>query len=330
MNEALASAKVPLVERPLRAAIELARALVQEIRIGEKHWKPNLDSPDFVKEEWFRALYGEVDKWYRERFGAAMKRSSPSTSKGFVVMWGTAFAKEVPTAVAWPGEPGESVWVSFPDSVLESERASEWLVAPPNLAALSSLELAEVEAECKEVGSSLRSISVKLMGVPNGDDTARGFLDGVEIHLEAAAANAIRDQSEGATPRAYWELQMACECAYKALLQAKIGKFIETHDLFTLHDAAARAGLVANHKRDVLKRIPRWKKMIELRYGQHLDTDLTSFYDAYKIVLLLVGAVIAPLAEFVLGKASIEIARPPWLPQKRDEDEDAVPDADKG
>ena len=61
---------------------------------------------------------------------------------------------------------------------------------------------------------------------------------------------------------------MACECALKALLQKKAGRFRETHDLFVLYDDAVPYGFSLN--RDLLKNIPTWRKMMELRYGRAL------------------------------------------------------------
>jgi hypothetical protein len=313
LDSALASNDVDLTERPFLAVLNFAKAFVLEIKDGDKQWTPDMDSPQFVTERWFRALYQEIEEWYRVRYGAALEKSPPRTANGFVLIWGTPFALRVPITVIEPGTPGKTVWVSFPDSVADAENPVEWLVAPPNFAAMSASDLADVTAECKEVSSLLRSIMVKLIGIQLGSPIVQGFLNGVRLHIEVAAEHVTREQQEGVTSRAYWEIQMACECAYKALLQQRRGSFIETHDLFRLHDEAEQYGLAV--KRDSLKKLPRWKKMVELRYGQTLDPAISSFYEAYKVMLRVVNAVITPMVTLGIGKASFEIARAPWLPE---------------
>src|ERR1700681_68826 len=312
LDSALAEDEVALTERPFLATVNFSRAFVLELRDGDKQWTPDMDSAQFVTERWFRALYQEIEEWYRKRYGASLDKSPPRTANGFVLVWGTPFALKVPVMVIKPGKPGKTVWVSFPDSVLEAEDPTEWLVASPNLAAMTASELADVTAECQEIASLLRSIMVKLMGIQPNTPILQGFLDGVRLHVEVAAEHVIRERQEGVTPRAYWETQMACECAYKALLQQKRGSFRETHDLFTLHDEAEPYNLAI--KRDILKRLPRWKEMVEFRYGQ-LEPAIASFYKAYRTMLRVVDAVLAPIVTLGLGKASLEIAKAPWLPE---------------
>ena len=311
LDAALAAREIALIERPLLATIEFARGFVLEVRDGDRQWTLDLESPQFVTEQWFRTLYQEIDSWYRTRYGDAIE-SFPSTVKGFVLIWGTPFTLEVPTTVTTPGTPGKTVWLSFPDSVLDTENPTNWLIAPPNLNAMSASDLEKVTADCKEISSLLRSIMASLMGVLRSDPIVQGFLNGVQLHMEVAAEHAVRSRHEGATPRAYWEIQIACECAYKALLQMKTGSYRATHDLFVLHDQAEPYGVTV--KRDLLKNLPRWEEMVDLRYGQ-VDPTITAFYKAYRTMLRLVEAALAPMVILGLGKASFEIAKAPWLPE---------------
>jgi HEPN domain-containing protein len=313
LDSILASNDVALTERPFLATVDFARAFVLEIKDGDKQWTPDLESPQFVTDQWFRALDQEIESWYRQRYGAAFEKSPPRTGSGLVLIWGTPFGLKVPVTVVRPGTPGRTVWVSFPDSVLDTEDPASWVVSPPNLGAMSDSDLEKFTAECKEISSLLRSIMAKLMGIQLSNPVVQGFLNGVRFHVEVAAEHIIRERHEGVAPRAYWEIQMACECAYKALLQQKSGSFIQTHDLFLLHDKAEPYGLAI--KRDILKKLPRWKDMIELRYGQTVDPAITGFYEAYRIMLRVVDAVLAPIVTLGLGKASLEIAKAPWLPE---------------
>jgi len=310
LDSELASEEVALQQRPFHAALNFARSLILEIRDGEKQWTPDFESPEIVTELWFSALFQEIESWYRGRYGAALEQTVPRTANGFVLIWNTPFALRVPTTVITPGKPGRTTWLRFPDTLLDHENPTEWLVSPPNLGDMSAPELAKVTIECKEIASFLRSIMVKLMGI-QAEPIVKGFIDGVRLHVEVAAEHILRGRREGVTPRAYWEIQMACECAYKAVLQQKSGSFQEIHDLFLLHDKAALHGITIG--REILKKLPRWKEMVTLRYGQRLDPAIDVYYEAYRTMLRVVEAVLTPIVTLGLGEASLEVAKAPWL-----------------
>lgn len=310
LDDALASDGVVLRRRPFQAAWQFAQLFILKIRDGEES-VPDLSSSDFVSERWFRFLYHEIESWYRQRYGSAFDAPTSRTVTGLVLIWDTPFALEVPISVTRPGIPGETIWLSFPNGVLDNEDPKDWLSSPPNFDTMTHKELAKVTAASRDIALGLRSVHVKLIGIPSSDPVVRRFLEGVRLHVELAAEHVLSGRQNETISRAYWEIQMACECSYKALLQQKTGDFIETHDLFLLHDAVT--SYQPPLRRDLLKGLPRWKDMIERRYGQTSDTSITAFHRAYNTMLQVVGAVLNPIATLRLGNASFEIARAPWL-----------------
>ena len=94
---------------------------------------------------------------------------------------------------------------------------------------------------------------------------------------------------------------MACEHALKALQQHKINEFTETHDLFTLWDQISDAD--AAFTRDLLKIVPRWREMMDLRYSLGERDDVVSWFDCYRAVLKVVSGAIKQMIKLDLGEA---------------------------
>lgn len=305
----LAADNVALWQRPLYAALGFVHTYLLEDNDVEgsqtEIW------PDIVQKRWFRKLYRAITIWYRTRFGDAFAEPAASVVRGLVLIWGTPFPIEVPTQIVRPAQPGLTVLLSFPESVTDSENPTDWLVSPPNIDQMPARELAKVSSECRKIASLLRSIKVKLLGIDHSNPVVSGFLGGVKVHIESASEHILGMRQEDSIPRAYWELQMACECAYKALLMQKTGTFQEIHDLFLLHDEAAKHKVILS--RDLVKRIPRWRDMVSLRYGQAKSPTIVEFYEAYKVMLRIVEAALQPMVELVLGEASLLIGKAPWL-----------------
>jgi HEPN domain-containing protein len=152
-----------------------------------------------------------------------------------------------------------------------------------------------------------------MIGVMDTDDVVRGFLDTLRGNISRAAEDIIQRRRESTTSGACWEIQMACECAFKALQQHKTGAFRETHDLFMLYRDAMPHGLSLN--RDLLKIIPPWREMADLRYGQGTELTVAWYYTVYRTMLRIVAAALEPMVSLRVGKGSFKIAKAPWLEQ---------------
>lgn len=311
LDSLLAAEGVPLSHRPFQAAIEFVQLYVLDVRGENVSGSPDLSSSDLYSQDWFRAVYRDVEAWYERRYGPAFTKSVSRTITGLVVMWDTAFEIQVPISITRPGTPGKTIWLSFPDTVLAAEDPTLWLPASPNLDSMRYSERAKFVASCRQVASLLRSILVSAMGIPQDDSIVRGFLNGLRINIEAAAEHPLRNVRRGSLSQACWNVQLACEFAYKALLQQTTGSFIETHDLFVLHDRPSLQHLSLH--RDLLKRLPRWERMVELRYGQGEEPSMRAFSRAYLAMLQIVATVLRPIVRTRFENAAFEIGKAPWL-----------------
>jgi len=144
-----------------------------------------------------------------------------------------------------------------------------------------------------------------------GSTEQRGFQHSVFLHLEAVAELLLVHDGD-CTQKAYWDLQMSCESAYKALLVQQTGTFPMSHDLFHLHDACAEGSL--SFSRDLLKRVPRWQEMANLRYAQGTRQILNECFDCYVTVLDIVAGVLEATKGMRLGNARFELkTQLPWM-----------------
>jgi hypothetical protein len=207
---------------------------------------------------------------------------------------------------------GKTVILSWPGSVAKSENPLDWLIDPPTLASYSATALSQARKDCTRTANYIRAISCRFTGAELVDDTTRAVLAGVKIHLQSAAQLILREDEDGRLPRAQWELQMACESAYKGLLQQRTGTFPEHHDLFVLNKAAAPyTGRVAN---EWLRELPRWGDAANLRYGLGESTPtINGIFHWYNVTLKIIAGVLANIAGQRLENATITIKMPSWL-----------------
>jgi hypothetical protein len=248
----LAAKEVDIDDRPLRAALEFATECIQRVSDDGKEWVPDFTSTDFMGDRWFRLLYRECEDWYQKRYPAEFPKRPPSTLTGLVLIWGNPYAIHVPAVVRRADEPGK--WISFPDYVLDTENPVDWIAQPPALSQLSRNEMTKLVEACVTVASLVRTIDVRIMGIHARDEVVAGLLNKLRRKVLRAAEEVVSSRSNAATSDGAWEVQMACECALKALLQKKAGRFRETHDLFVLYDDAVPYGFSLN--RDLLKASP--------------------------------------------------------------------------
>ena len=66
-------------------------------------------------------------------------------------------------------------------------------------------------------------------------------------------------------------------------------------------------------KRDLLKRIPRWEEMTDLRYALGSRNDIAECFSCYLTVLEVVLAAVKSMEGLRLGPAEFLIGQPPWM-----------------
>jgi hypothetical protein len=309
IDKMLSQKEVPFRLRPFEASLTYARDCLLRVREGDRTWTPDFDSTDFFSEKWFRVFYREIEIWYQNRYPSEFAKFNPPTIAGLVLIWGNPYALDVPTVVRRSEIPGK--WVSFPDYVLDTENPLDWIVKPPALNQLSRNAAIKLYETCVTIASLLRSIRVGIIGIGRRDEVVDGFLETLSGNISRAAEDIVVRRREGTTSGATWEIQKAWECALKALLQQKTGTFRETHDLFRLYDDALPYGLSLN--RDLLKLIPSWRKMVNLRYGQGSIPTVSWYFTMYRTMLSGVAAILKPMISIHIGKGVLQLETPPWL-----------------
>ena len=309
-------ADTPVVNRPFPATITFVQDFV--VAAGDESTpKAEPGTPEeFVSTKWFAALHARIRAWYHSRYPGLMKQKYDGRILGIVMIAGTVFAIRIPAMISRPGRPGETMWLSIPDGLRDGEKVLNWVENPPNYAMLSRKEYFDAERFATEVANSLRSIRAGIAGVVIGkNDNLNGFVAGIMTRLHQAA-ELLLDSKPISIQYAYWELQMACEVVLKALQIQLTNDFTETHDLFDLYDKVKNAsmGPAPKFKRHLLKRLPRWKEAVDLRYGHGNRDDRTDCAKSYRAALSIVaGAVQSMETRYRIGSARFEMAKPPWL-----------------
>ncbi|CAM8621601.1 hypothetical protein [Sphingobium cupriresistens] len=305
----LALREVPLNHRTFLAAIDYVKEFVIAVREGGGDEQAPGDKRDFVATRWFSTIFHHVDAWYRDRYGAAFDEKPDKHIMGLVEIADTPFALHVPTTRTRPGAAGETVWISMPDGVRDDERPIEWVDRGPNMAMLDEEDRIAAEVEASETAARLRYIRTSLMAVSHGDDKLVGLMGGILPRLENAAS-LLLSSSNQAVQHAYWEMQLACEHALKALRQQQVGTFREIHDLYLLYDDADPK---ADFARDLLKKMPAWRETGEMRYGVGDRNGHRLCRATYRDTLVIVTGAIRVMKKMGIGNASFEIRRPPWF-----------------
>lgn len=310
IDESLALDAIPVSERPFEATWFFVRNFVIEACDSLEGPKPPGKLSEYMGSRWFQALYSEVEEWYRMRYGDRLDQRTNKSMKGVTLVASTPFELQVPTTTVRTGNPGETVWLSFPDAMLDEDDVVAWFVNPPNLNHYSDEAQIVARKTATAVASRLRAISCSKKGANVTDDITKGFLSGVTVHLESACSLILQEDGESFA-RAQWELQMACESVYKGLLQQQMGGFPETHDLFVLHDRALP--YLANVSRELIHKLPRWREASDLRYGQGDQATVFGIFEWYKTTLTIVSEVLSNLKGIKLANTRIEIRKAPWL-----------------
>ena len=107
----LAANKLEINLRPLRAAFSFVQQHILAVTEGtERH--DIEEGYNYLAENWFALLYKDVETWFRNRYGAALDRSSKRTATGLVILWNTAFQLEVPLFRSKVETPGKTAWFS--------------------------------------------------------------------------------------------------------------------------------------------------------------------------------------------------------------------------
>ncbi|GGE83571.1 hypothetical protein [Niveispirillum cyanobacteriorum] len=308
---------ISLSDRSFHAAMDIAKNYIIEIQEGDKPAeKPDLTT-DFVATPWFKIIFRATNAWYKNKFGKALEHKKERT-RGIVLIYGLPFEILIPTTTSRPGKHGpgrhmETVWIRFPDIILDDEDILSWIVNSPNIDAMPPDVVVDVRQQITDIATSIRSIKTNFMA-SGGNNEVLGLKSNTLASLQAFP-DLICASDPKRIQRSYWEIQMACESAFKAVTLQRTGKFKHTHDLFLLYDELNDASPL-DFNRDALKAIPNWGEMVDLRYAQGVRENLLECFKCYRQSLFIISKLArcsGPGGFSNFGNAEFEIRRPPWL-----------------
>jgi hypothetical protein len=311
IDESLALDGTAVSDRTPLAARRLVTDFIPEVRIGDEPPCAPGTLLEFSSAPWFKVVYKYVEDWYQARYGRRIAERGSRVTRGIIVIASTPFEIHVPIAASRVETEGETAWLSIPNRVLETEDALTWVQGAPNWATYPDDVRQPATANVLEVANLIRRISCRLTGADVSDPVARNLLAGIRVHLQSACDLIMREGEEGSYARAQWELQMACESAYKGYSQQVSGKFSETHDLFVLHDRSALPE--ASVRRDLVRSLPRWHEAANLRYGLGAHPTIVGIAHWYRTALTIIAGVVDNLAGIDLSEASLLLQMAPWL-----------------
>jgi hypothetical protein len=311
IDASLAQNGMPIKQRPSEATIQFVTNFCEAIRIGGQPPQAPGALTEFAKEPWFRAIYADVEGWYKSRYGSQMEGRSDTNFRAVMQFARTFFEMNVPQCVISPGVPGKTIWLSFPAEVLSDEDVFNWIRDLPNVDTYSQVALTEACEDAAKVANAIRSISSRLIGTKSVDEISERLLAGIQIHLQGAADRILSQGDRGGYSRAQWELQMALESAFKGLMQQRTGQFTKTHNLFLLFDQTAQFRPAMS--RTILQALPNWEQAVDLRYGLGDEPTAHGIFGWYKTTLEIISNIAKGLDGSNLSSVRLEIGKAPWL-----------------
>ncbi|QRX80909.1 hypothetical protein [Glaciimonas sp. PAMC28666] len=293
---------LPLNKRPLQSAIWFVKDGIEKLPFNDS-------KENFLEKEWFTALVIVIREWYQERYGTAHFEVVRETFSGIVLMYRTPIKIEVPVAVTKVHVEGETCWITFPDSIHESENLKSFFPTCPNFDALPKGERIKIEKRVDLIVSRTRSINLALQAAADLPDEAEKMAAGVWWHIEKAVAD-ILSLDTAVAAVGCWELHLAVEKSFKVFLRQNESES-RGHNLIKLSTASGKFGL--NVTKSVLAKLPEEHRAIKLRYGE-ADIEIFEAVENYEAALQLVYEITGKLKRtYSINNAAFLLKKPPWV-----------------
>jgi|GEM_PF-2151443 len=310
IDEELGADEVHPSKRPLEAIIRLYQEGLIEVSHGDM--RVDIDAlPKCLDSLWFRVLYAGVEYWYENRFGAAaIAAQGTSPLEGAVMIRGVPFLLRVPTNRSVVHEEGETAWMYFEEEIGEGEQAEEWVVDGPDLSKLSEPERENLISEAERVASVLRFIEFRRVVPHEKYDEEVQKLISVTLTYVQEAARRMVSARQGERGPAWFDLQMVCESALKAVIRRQTGRQPHSHDLSGLLEKAMRFGVVFDDTR--LSSWPKFTDISEWRYAQGSPPGLKDQYLSYCIALDIARAAMENIPTEIKPGFGVLLKYAPW------------------
>jgi HEPN domain-containing protein len=303
----LSEQQIPINHRPFQAAATVVKVYIIRVKGGDKK--------DYLNQPWFRLVYRSVEAWYRRRYGAALDSQQPNNALGLVLIHNTPFQLEIPLTFTEVNEPGETIWLCFPNTVAAHEKSLDWIVAPPSFENLDPLARRKLQDEIDSVAVNVRSIHVNLMTASLNDDAQFALARGIVTHIDKCVHDTMSLDSSRILI-GFWEAHLAVEKALKLLIRQRGARPPNSHDLGLLCDRVESAG-VKNLRRYLIKRLPTHKAAIRARYGEgYRKSAQQAVANYYRIIRILSRHTELLRRTLKFNDTKFLLKIPPWLEPK--------------
>ncbi|WP_271273796.1 HEPN domain-containing protein [Aliamphritea hakodatensis] len=278
IDELLQRSNVPIFYRFIRAA----KIFVDEVVVD-----CNLESKDeLLKSKAFvDGIVPLVNNWYRNKYGDLAGDIKDRSYSGIIIPYGHPVLVDIPATTSRVEVRNETAWLTFPDSLQETESMSDMVQTKSGLNSLSKKEMDKLSSEFEEVVYLTRSINLNIMAMTGFDQETSNMAKGIWSHFEKSIADILSFKTQQLSIGC-WELHLAIEKALKVYLKQISGSRPFGHDLIKLcdrireHDPSLDLSLV--------QLLPTDKRAIRLRYSE-LIINQSEVLHYYKIALLLVS-----------------------------------------
>jgi hypothetical protein len=309
IDKLLTRHRVPIQQRPLRAAVLFLHEGVLEIEGDTKD--------NFAQKSWFSNLYRDVERWYVERYGSALKQRTRDTMSSVVCIYGTPFSADVPLTLIERVPKEQAAWLCYSDTVAPDEPVLSWIAHAHNLQT-DPAEAAVVSDSLRETAGLLRSIHVHLITAEHPDPATSGLAQGISPHLEHGANDIVRFDNHGLS-NAMWEIYFACEKAAKTLLRHHGITPPRKHDMPILHQLAVKQ-LGPDGLDKAVAKLPT-RSAISHRYAEIPTPPLDDVLQTYQAALTIIESFSRRMRrKWRLNKARFKFRTAPWIKE---------PDADQ-
>ncbi|WP_185803486.1 hypothetical protein [Pontivivens nitratireducens] len=297
----------PPSERPMKAIIYLFK--FEKIEVDTKN-QTKIDSTNFtenIESPAFRAIYEAVSYWYQCRIGQSAVLSSASRLSGIIMINGVIFQLEMPNHPSEIAEEGETAWWIFEEGLVQGEDPTSWIVNGPDLSSLNETARETVKAEALYISSSMRYINFR--NSTNADDSVRSLIGSTINYLQQAAIKMV-SYDPSFIGGAWFDLQMANECALKAVIRVNTGKHPHSHDLKYLFEKSTISKEIFDIS--MLDDWPDFKNISDWRYGLGKSLGIQDTYIAYKKSLNLIVAAMEKVPLSIKPGFRVLLKYKPW------------------
>lgn len=265
-------------------------------------------SETYLDEPWFTDIYRLVVSWFADRYGDALRSDGSDSAPGFLLIFETPFRFLIPLTFVTPGPEEHVVGVNFPTTVQVHESPLDWLVAPPNLSAMSERSRSRAEAAVRDLATRTRKINMYLATARLPSSEASELRSSILSHLGTAVDGACGDQADRRS-LAVWDFHLAVEKILKLRILQAGHSVPNTHSLTELVSTGVRVGLPMPTERSVSS-LPGDKLAIRHRYLELEPPKARALWTVYdRTLAILLDSAQALERDFMSNDAVIYVRR---------------------